>query len=98
MLIHGTVMKIIIANLLLSSLGIKEASKAQNLLTTIKICEIIYGEKSLDKKSTWEKWARERNKLRLKDCNQIGVEYNQQKKPLIKKPIYACCKEIKRPN
>lgn len=60
-----------------------------------KICEIIYGETDLSKKSLTSNLSSDMNKNGLTKCIKIGVEYDTNQKRREDKPIYACCLDRK---
>ncbi|WP_036892494.1 hypothetical protein [Prochlorococcus marinus] len=63
-----------------------------------KICEITFQHKgsaqSLERKMKQKsklKYSKSKPKL---NCYQIGLEHDEDKKPIEGKPIYACCQSI----
>ena len=64
-------------------------------LAQVKICEIKYGQKDLEKKELKINLLRNiKNKPPVK-CHKIGVEHNDYLEPQYNKPIYACCHSAK---
>ncbi len=65
------------------------------LLAQSKTCEIKYNEKG--GAQTIERIAKIKAKYKhlsekdLLDCYIIGLEHDENRKPIINKPIYACC-------
>ncbi len=63
-----------------------------------KICEIKYNEKggiqALEAKiNSTKKYKKVYGKNNFY-CYKIGLEHDKNRSPLIKKPIYACCKDM----
>ncbi len=57
----------------------------------IRICEIKFGERALDLKSSSATAVSENPWKKI--CYQIGVEHDSQGNPEESKPIYACCRD-----
>ncbi len=64
-----------------------------------KYCEIKYGEEvseeELEKKYLKNKVSTDIEREPLFNCYLIGVEHDKNKKPILNKPIYACCEKSK---
>ena len=82
-------MKRLIAAIALSLFFNPIASKSDTL-----ICEIKYDETDLIKKESVKNLIRQVTKQPLVECEQIGVEYNDQQEPIKSKPIYSCCYKL----
>ena len=63
----------------------------QELIAQVQICELIYGEQGLERNDLRNE-SSFKNPWRRK-CHKIGLEHDLSRKPLEKKPIYACCRE-----
>ena len=63
-----------------------------------KLCEIKYDEKggayALERKVNIKEKHKYLNEKNLFECYRIGLEHDEDRKPILSKPIYACCKEI----
>ena len=60
-----------------------------------KVCEIKYGLNKMEAQDLINiSLEKPINNSPIK-CNFIGLEYDQEKKPISNKPIYACCQDIK---
>ena len=66
-----------------------------NIYAQKRICKIKYGEKMntkrLEKKFFQQDLPESIQRKYGFECYQIGVEHDENKKPIAKSPIYACC-------
>ena len=64
----------------------------------IKICEIKYNEKggelALEARMNIKRKNRNLSDKFLFDCYIIGLEHDNERRPIANKPIYACCRNI----
>ncbi len=63
-----------------------------------KICEIKYNERggaqTIEKKINTKNKHKQMHENDLFNCYRIGLEHDQNRKPIFDKPIFACCKDI----
>ena len=68
------------------------------VMSQYKYCEIKFGETSgeeeLENKYLKKALSNDIQNEYIFDCYPIGVEHDEHQKPILNKPIYACCQSI----